>query len=796
MHPAPLLFVDARASGRPASALSEQARAAAESAQIEFRRVSVGAADELGQVPGPPPLLIVLAPDVAPLFAVTRRARTLWPDALIVLLAPAIRLLALRNELTIRGLFGDLYRTQDTASTRLCHDFVHHITEAQRRRSLHTTLSAINVQLTRAGPAIANVRGLLQSNQYLASVLLNAHDAIAFLDAQGVISLWNNGAVALLGYDEGAVLGRPLSFLASRDEPADRPDLLTVLSAVMDGRAAVRQDLVLRDAAGRRIAVDVTLAEVFDDKGQRLGFSLFMRDITVRRRYEESLAAERERLLVTLRSIGDGVITTDIEGRITLLNPVAEALCGWPLAEALGEPLEQVFRIVDDKTLEVCEDPVRQVLRTNATVELAHNTALVSRDGTRRVIADSGAPIRDAEGLIVGVVLVFRDVTEKQRVEDALLRARQLEAIGFLAGGIAHDFNNILTALFGNISLMRLHTPPGSATLPLLDQAEQAFFRARDLTQQLLTFAKGGAPVKRVGSLSDLLRETARFLLHGTKVSVEFVFPDGLWTAEFDASQMSQAVSNIILNAVQAMPEGGQIRIGAHNVFLKSREVPPLKEGRYVRFTIQDEGPGIPEADRERVFHPYFTTKDAGTGLGLATTYSVIQRHGGHVGVAESARGALFEVYLPASTTALAADGHGDLRGHRPDQGSGYIVVMDDEEPVRKVCAEILGHLGYRVETVADGEALVTLYAERLTTGSVPDAVIVDLTVPGGMDGREAAGRVLALDPKAKLIVSSGYCMDPVMADYKNYGFVGVIAKPYDVRAMAAQLADVTRAPR
>ncbi len=790
------LFIDNRAGKRPADPLPGRVQAAAAACQVPFQRIFIESAEDLANTMSAAPLVVLLAPDVAPLFAMARRARSLWPDALIIFLAPALRLLVLQNELTVRGLFGDLYRVQDAESADLSDELADHIATAIRRHAQGATVEAINARLSRQTPQPTNVRRLLQSNQYLASVLLNAPDGIVFLDAHGTISLWNGGAVAMFGYDEDAAVGRPLDFLSCPGGARDTPTLLSVLAEVMDGHAAMRRDLSLCNAAGQRIDVDVTLAEVGDEGGRCLGFALFMRDVTARNRYQESLAAERERLLVTLRSIGDGVITTDTAGRVTLLNCVAETLCGWPLSDALGQPLSRVFRIVEERTLEPREDPVSRVLRTNAVIELATHATLIARDGSRRLIADSGAPIRDAAGCITGVVLVFRDVTEKQRIEDALLRARQLEAIGFLAGGIAHDFNNILTALFGNISLMRMHVPPDSPALALLEQADQAFYRARDLTQQLLTFAKGGAPVKRAGSLRALIEDTARFLLHGTKTVTSFTFADDLWSAEFDPGQMSQALSNILLNAIQAMPAGGTIVVGGSNVRLRPNEVPSLKEGPYVRLFIEDEGPGIPEADRERVFHPYFTTKESGTGLGLATAYSVVQRHGGHIGIGESCRGARFEIYLPAADTHPAHPMRERRAREEPDGGRGYVVIMDDEGPVRAVCVDILSHLGYESESVADGESLVSLYGMRFAEGRRPDAVIVDLTVPGGMDGREAARRILAIDRDARLLVSSGYCNDPVMSAYEDHGFVGMIAKPYDVGELAANLARVVRAPR
>lgn len=780
MQKAPLVFLDRRSQCRS----FDQVQKVAAQAGLELKRIVVTSLEDVGEDLGFVPLLVLLAPDVMPLFGLARRARALWPEVPIVFIASTIRVRALRDEMMVRGVVGDLYSTLDSAAIAAPDGLAHDIAMAQKRRSLNATLGGINAALAHKAPERPDMRRVLEFGHYLRSVLENAPDAVIFLDENGLISAWNRGATAMFGHGEESVLGCSLDFLSCPASRGSEFSLTGALSLAMDGKSPLRGDHCLCTRAHERVDVDATIAEIRDDNEQRLGFSVFARDITMRKRYQELLEEARERLTVTLHSIGDGVITTDTDGFVTLLNPVAETLCGWPFAEALGKPLMQVFNIVNETTRAPREDPVKKVLATGEVVELANHTLLISKDGTERAIADSGAPIRDSHGQILGAVLVFRDVTEKQRIEDALLRDRQLEAIGLLAGGIAHDFNNILTALFGNISLIRLRVQHDSSVTALFDQVDQAFYRARDLAQQLLTFAKGGAPIKKAGSLREFLSETVKFLLHGTPVVARYELPDDLWAAEFDAAQMSQAFSNILLNAVQAMPRGGTITIAGRNVRIAPHELPPLQGGRYVCVSIKDNGRGIPEADRERIFHPYFTTKESGTGLGLATTYSVIRRHGGHI-VARSnvGEGSCFDTYLPAAEEEVLAAQASRLGAV---SGSGRILLMDDEEPVRKVCTEILRHLGYEVEAVADGEELVTLYKDYLGRGLRPDAVIVDLTVPGGMDGREAAAQILALDAEARLLVSSGYSTDPIMADYKSHGFVGVVAKPYDIDELAA----------
>jgi PAS domain S-box-containing protein len=516
-------------------------------------------------------------------------------------------------------------------------------------------------------------------------------------------------------------------------------------------------------------------------------------EIAERRRAEDSLAAEKEHLAVTLRSIGDGVITTDIEGRVVLLNKVAEELTGWPMEEALGRPLGEVFYIVDEKTRARCESPVDKVLESGGIVGLANHTALISKDGTERRIADSGAPIRDRESRIVGVVLVFRDVTEKSRIEEELIKARKLETVGVLAGGIAHDFNNILTAILGNITLAAHLVNDEKEPYSLLMAAEKAAIRAKSLTQQLLTFSLGGEPVREAASVVEIIRDSATFVLHGGNVKCRFSIPEDLWLADIDKGQISQVIQNIIINARQAMPEGGDIEISCEN-FEKAPGIPlPLEDGRYVRILVTDRGVGIPEKILDRIFDPFFSTKQEGSGLGLAITHSIVTRHHGHIAVdSRPGEGSTFDIYLPVALQPSGGEGEeeaaeGEFEGNR-------VLIMDDEELVRDLLRSTLSHLGCEVLSAADGAEAISLYRRALEKNERIDMVIMDLTVPGGVGGREAIGELLALDPDARVIVSSGYSNDPVVAHFSDHGFRGTLIKPYRLTELKSALKKCSRA--
>jgi len=397
-------------------------------------------------------------------------------------------------------------------------------------------------------------------------------------------------------------------------------------------------------------------------------------------------------------------------------------------------------------------------------------------------------PIVDESGNVMMVVEHIRDITEKKKMEAEILKAQKLESVGVLAGGIAHDFNNLLTAILGNISLAKMCADPETKALDRLADAEKACELATGLTQQLLTFSKGGAPVKKTASIVQILTESAGFMLRGSNVKCEFTLQNDLWAADVDEGQMGQVINNLIINADQAMPDGGVISVTAENVTIDDSDLLPLPAGRYIRISIQDQGEGISPQNMPKIFDPYFTTKERGSGLGLATVYSIIKSHQGHLDV-ESTEGVgtIFRLYLPASEKEIEPAENISPEMISPG-GTGRILVMDDEEIIREIAREVLTHLGYEVEVCGDGKSALALYREALHSGNRFDAVIMDLTIQGGMGGKETMKALLGIDPLVKGLVSSGYNNDPILAHFREYGFSGMVSKPYTVRELQETL--------
>lgn len=398
-------------------------------------------------------------------------------------------------------------------------------------------------------------------------------------------------------------------------------------------------------------------------------------------------------------------------------------------------------------------------------------------------------PLLDSKNEITGVLGLVEDATERKLLEEELLKSRKLESVGILAGGIAHDFNNILTAILGNISLLRNKYDDTPDIAEKLKNAETAALRAKDLTQQLLTFSKGGAPIRETRNIRTLIEDTVQFCLRGSNVRYQFKLAEDLKPAIIDEGQISQVIQNLVINADQAMPEGGTVTVSAENKNLTAGNPFRLPPGDYICIRIKDEGIGIAPEHLEKIFDPYFTTKQKGSGLGLATSYSIIQRHDGAIFVdSQLGKGTEFTIYLPASSESLPFA----ATEKQEDEvvTNAKILIMDDDEMVREVGGAMLGTLGYQVEYAADGKEALEKYQEAKAEGAPYDLVIMDLTIPGGMGGKDAIVELLQLDPEARAIVSSGYSHDAVMSDYRMYGFKGLISKPFrleDLKTVVAK---------
>jgi PAS domain S-box-containing protein len=631
-----------------------------------------------------------------------------------------------------------------------------------------------------------------ETSDFLETLFDSVNEGIMVIDRENRIIRANDAAIHDLSLTVDDCIGmRCYEVSHDSDFPCEGPDDPCPLREVFNTGKPFSVTHTHYDKDGNSLYVEISATPLKDSNGEVIQVIEVMRDVTERKRAEDALAGEKELLSVTLRSIGDGVITADIDGNVIMLNKMAETLTGWSQDDAAGKPLEKVFEIVDEKTRQPCDSLVEKVISRGGIIELSKNSVLVSKDGTERIIADSGAPIRDWNSDIIGVVLVFRDVTEQRINEVEAAKAMKLESLGILAGGIAHDFNNLLAAVLGNVSLAKMYAAGNEKLVSRLDAVVKATSRARDLTGQLLTFSRGGEPVKSLVVVSDIIKDASEFAVRGSNVRCDIKLADGLWPIKADPGQISQVISNLIINADQAMPEGGVITVKGENEIIGIGDKLPLHPGNYIKISITDQGHGISEENLDRIFDPYFSTKRQGSGIGLATSYSIIKKHNGHI-KAESInkQGATLHVYLPALPAGIPAAASGRPQLHT---GGGRVLVMDDEEMVRDMVREQLILLGYEVEQAREGSEAVSLYEQAMKDNNPFDIVIMDLTIPGGMGGKDATREISAIDPDARIIVSSGYAQDPILADYQSYGFKSILIKPYRIEELGKVVHELMR---
>lgn len=492
-----------------------------------------------------------------------------------------------------------------------------------------------------------------------------------------------------------------------------------------------------------------------------------------------SLHASEKKFRALFDNTNDAILIYSMDCRLLEVNRATCERLGYSREELLALPLMQ---LVAPQYASLANERIEHLKKNGSGIfESAHLT----KDGSM-IPSEQSCSLIDYDTQ-TAILCVSRDISERKRLDEERLRTQKLESLGVLAGGIAHDFNNLLTGILGNLSLAKASLPETGPVAERLAESEKATLRARDLTQQLLTFARGGAPVKTEASLAELIQDAAGFAVRGTKTVCEYDCADDLWLAEVDKGQLSQVLQNLVINAVHAMPEGGTIRLAAKNLTLNPGEL-PLAPGKYVLITIRDHGIGIPPQHLAKIFDPYFTTKQSGSGLGLAVVHSIIANHAGHISVeSEQGKGTVFSIYLPSAGKNPRAEKPAETPAPlRP--GQGKILVMDDEELIRNVSTAMLKQLGYEVHTANDGEEAITLYLQAKKEGRPFHLLIMDLTVPGGMGGKEAIAHLRQLDPQVKAVVSSGYANDPIMANFSEYGFCGVVPKPFSLQDLSSLL--------
>jgi PAS domain S-box-containing protein len=626
-------------------------------------------------------------------------------------------------------------------------------------------------------------------------------DAVIVVDGSQRVAELNPAAGRLLAVDIADALGQPATEIL-RDHPIllrqreGGPESQEEVTLIVEGAerhfdlrsgdlhhrgsSPIARLLVLRDITDRK-RIEEELRKYRGDLEALVEerTAALQADIARRKRVEKALRESEEKLRDALRIGKMGSWEYDIDSQeIIWSSHLFELMDRDP---SLGPDAAVDLTSYYPKDSDRLVSNTRRAIETGKTLSMDYYVELPS--GRSAYHHCTFRPIKDQSGRVSRVRGTVQDITERKRMEEELVKVQKLESLGVLAGGIAHDFNNILSSIWGNIDLAKMDIEPRERAFAILDEAARACRHAADLTARLLTFSKGGTPVKKPASIPRLVRDATDLALSGSNVRCEFDLPDDSLVAEVDQGQMKQVFHNLVLNAVQAMPEGGEILVGAERVLSNGHAELPLTPGEYVKLSVRDQGTGIQKEHLHRIFDPYFTTKQKGSGLGLAVAHSIIDKHDGHVHVeSEPGEGTTFEIYLPACAAAAV-----ETRSSQEDivGGEGRVLLMDDDEMILSTVCEMLARLGYDAEGATNGPEAIELYQEACESGTRFDAVILDLTIRGGMGGREVVARLRGIDPEVKAIASSGYSNDPVMADFEAHGFVGVIPKPYDVRSLS-----------
>lgn len=554
----------------------------------------------------------------------------------------------------------------------------------------------------------------------------------------------------------------------------------------------LRFETMHRVASGDMIPVEVT-ANYLKFDGREFSGGNF-HDIRGRKAMEASLRESERNLIEAQRIARVGNWARDLAGKLLYASAECRRIFGKKEGDVQGT-LDSLLELVHPDDRQGVAAVFASTVQTRQPFLI--DFRVTRPDGTECVVRGRGELVADESGSPLKIIGTVQDITEQSRaeadrmeLERQLLNMQKLESLGILAGGIAHDFNNLLTGILGNLSMMRMGLPVHHELHDRIMRCEKAVQQATGLTCQLLTFSRGGDPVKKLVDPRRIIRDASSFSLHGSNVAVEMKISDDLWPIEADEGQIGQVFHNLLINADQAMPRGGTVRVEASNCRIRKGESTALQPGDYVLVSVIDQGTGIAPENMDKIFDPYFTTKETGTGLGLTALHAIVRKHGGQVLVSSRVgTGSVFRVYLPALADQVTGGNETEIAAPcSADKGAGFILVMDDEETIRELAREMLSLLGYGVRTCSCGEELLELYEYCLGNGKRPEAVVMDLTIPGKMGGLAAATAILALDPEANLIVSSGYSNDPVMAKYRNYGFCDALAKPFRMEELKASM--------
>ena len=632
-----------------------------------------------------------------------------------------------------------------------------------------------------------------ESENRYRTVFNSAADAFLLIDQEGLIFRANPQACKIYGYSQEEIQKLTLEDIVHKDVN----DLLKQAKSNIKtrGEFLIESRDVRKD--GTSFPVEVKVGEI--GCGGENYLLYIARDITERKKAEENLIAANQKLLDIIEFLPDATFVIDQDQKVIAWNKAIEDMTGISKADMIGQgdyayaiPFYGVPRpvLIDHVSnhQQKVEKEYEYFEKRNGTLA-GEKFASKGNKGKGAHLYCVAAPLFNREGKSIGAIASIRDITQRKQMEEELVKIQKLESIGVLAGGIAHEFNNLLMGIVGNIGLARMYSHPESEACEPLDRAEQACLRAKSLTQQLITFAKGGSPIKKIVSISDLIRKSVLFALGGSASNSEIILPDNLWPVNADEGQISQVIHNIVVNADQSMPEGGIVKVSAENLVVELGSNLTLEPGHYVKTSITDYGVGIIPDNLSRIFDPFFTTKQKKSGLGLTTAHSIVQKHGGRIKVeSQPGVGSTLILYLPAIPQEISNNGVG--RDSFP-KGSKRILFMDDEEVLRNVVGSMLKTLGYEVDFAKDGEEAIEFFGKAKRSRDPYDLLIMDLTVPGAMGGKQAIQKLVKIDPAVKAIVSSGYSNNPVMEDFKKYGFRGVLPKPYNLESLRSAIRTV-----
>jgi PAS domain S-box-containing protein len=620
-----------------------------------------------------------------------------------------------------------------------------------------------------------SIASLKDKAQFFDALKSNTSDLIHSVTPEGNFLFVNQAWQNTLGYSD-----EDLNTLRLMDivDPECQGTCKLIFQDLLSGQKIDRNHTVFLAKDGRKITVEGRCSTHFVD-GKAVAMTGVFRDLSERQLNAKALMESEERYRDLFENTTDLIQLVAPDGHILYVNRAWRKTFGYSEEEVANL---SIFQLISPDCQHHCEQVFQKVI-TEPKVNYI-DTVFTAKDG-RKISIEGNAICKFADGKPVRTQCIFRDVTQKKRMEEELHKAQKIESLGVLAGGIAHDFNNLLTAILGNVSLAKMYPRSPHKINSYLENTERATQRAKSLTQQLLTFSKGGAPVKHTTSINDLITDSTAFILRGSNVNCVYDFAKDLCSVEVDEGQLCQVAQNLVINASQAMEGGGTISIRGRNKVIEPETGFFLPPGQYVELQFEDQGCGILKEHLPKIFDPYFTSKQSGSGLGLAISYSIIKSHDGLILVdSEADTGTTFTIYLPAvpQTEAPLTTVPEDNPPSPPIRGR--VLIMDDEELIRKMSMEVLHHLGCESAAAADGHETIKMYMEAQENNTPFDLLIMDLTIPGSMGGVETLERLRAKDPKVKALVSSGYANDPVMANYREYGFCGVVPKPFMVEEL------------